>query len=81
MIAPLAVAALTSAQLRQYLKVISIRSIQTFVPIVVLVQMFVLLRLFILPNQHGINKKKSTALGSGLFHYRGSALFVNLNPI
>jgi hypothetical protein len=50
MIAPLAVAALMSAQWRQYLKVISIRLTQMYVPIVVLVLMFAPLRLFILHN-------------------------------
>ena len=48
MIALLAVAASTSAQLRQYLRVISIKLTQMYVPIVVLVLMFAPLRLFIL---------------------------------
>ena len=64
MIAPLAVAALTSAQLRQYQRVISIRLIQMYVPIVVLVLMFAPLRLFILHKvlDNPILKKSTTLL-------------------
>lgn len=47
MIAPLAVLALTNAQLRQSLKVISIRLILMFVLIVGLVLMFAQLRLLV----------------------------------